>query len=130
MSFKCFLNRRKVSPEPRPPPRPHFADTERACPAFLPCLPVLSSPGQSSSLGPQQVSLGSVKPDPGILIVFTREFKDPGGGERDKPYLQLIRKVSNKPKSRNSGQNSLSKCWKDEEREYPGAEPDIVKINL
>ena len=76
-----------------------------------------------------------MKPDPGILIVFTREFKDPGGGggevgARYKLYLQLIRKVSNKPKSRNSGQNSLSKCSKDEEREYPGAGPDIVKINL
>ena len=50
--------------------------------------------------------------------------------ERYKLYLQLMRKVSNKPKSRNSGQNSLSKCWKDEEREYPGAGPDMVKINL
>ena len=78
-----------------------------------------------------------MKPDPGVLIVFTREFKEHGGGETGrgevlsyKPYLQLIRKVSNKPKSRNSGQNSLSKCWKDEEREYPGAGPDRVKINL
>ena len=30
-------------------------------------------------LGPQQLSLRPVKPDPGSLIVFTREFKDPGG---------------------------------------------------
>ena len=73
MSFKCF-------PGAPQPCLANFADTEKPLPSLPPRLSgCLVKSWSILGLGPQQLSLRPVKPDPGSLIVFTREFKDPGG---------------------------------------------------